>query len=142
MHKILINLIKIEAPDSFLLTELKTRAIESPKSIKTTHYRALSDGKEVAFVSLDRWPEPEFNQMVIYEIYVPVSSRRKGIGRTVLTEIERIAEKEGFERIRLRPFPLNQEISYEDLTGWYIRRGYNWDPVITGEMEKALRPGP
>lgn len=52
-----IDLIEIESLDSVSLPELKSRALESSKSLKTTHYRVLADGKEVAFTSLDRWPE-------------------------------------------------------------------------------------
>jgi hypothetical protein len=67
-----IQLIKIEAEDWFESSELRTRARESSKSPKTIHYRVLADDVEAAFVSLDRWPEPEVSQMVVYEIFVPL----------------------------------------------------------------------
>ncbi len=135
-----IVLIEAETPDSFRHPELKVRAIISTKCKKTIHYKALADGEEVAFVSLDRWPETEFNHMVVYEIFVPRSLRCKGFGRAALAEAERIARIEGFKKIRLRPLPLDQKISKEELTEWYIRRGYEKDNLIADGLEKTLKP--
>lgn len=77
--------------------------------------------------------------MVIYEIFVPKAMRRLGIASAVLAEIERISIAEGFKKIHLRPSPLDHDISQKELADWYIRRGYCWDTIITGDMEKQLR---
>ncbi len=29
-------------------------------------------------------------------------------------------------------------MSQKELADWYLRKGYKWKPVITGEMEKTL----
>lgn len=134
-----IQLIQIESPDCFKSSELSKRAVESTKSPKTTHYRVLADGIEVAFASLDRWPEPQFSQMVVYEIFVPQAMRGKGVATAVLSEVEKIAIEEGFQKIHLRPLPLDQQTSQTKLTDWYRNRGYDWDPIVTGDMEKRLQ---
>lgn len=133
-----ISLIEILSADCFESSELLLRAIESVKSLKTRHYRVLADGLEAAFLSLDRWPEPSISQMVVYEIYVPRSMRRKGIASAVLAEVEFVARREGFLKMHLRPSPLDSELSKIELEEWYKRRGYNCDPLIVGDMEKFL----
>lgn len=137
-----IQLIKIELEDCFESSELRTRARESPKSPKTIHYRALADGVEVAFISLDRWPEPEVSQMVVYEIFVPRDMRRKGIGSAALTEIEKVAILEGFHKMHLRPYPLDPETNQAKLNDWYLHKGYYWDSNGTCEMEKYIAKTP
>lgn len=133
-----IQLLEIMTQNSFKSPELIARAQESTKSPKTIHYRALIDCDEAAFVSLDRWAEPEVRQMVLYEIFVPRLMRRRGIATAVLAEIERIAMEEGFQKICLRPSPLDHKLSQKELSEWYRRRGYDWDPLICGDMVKQL----
>ena len=112
--------------------------MESTKSPKTIHYRVLANNVEVAFVSLDRWPEPKVNQMVVYEIFIPKNLRRKGIGSAVLDEIEKIAIQEGFQKVHLRPSSLDCGTMQSKLNDWYLNKGYKWDPLITSDMEKNL----
>jgi len=133
-----ISFEEILVPDCFMLSELKARAIKSTRSPKTMHYRVFTDGAEIAFLSVDRWPEAEFNLIVVYEIFVPRSLRRKGIGSAVLAEIEQLATKEGFQRVHLKPCPLDSDITSAELAEWYEKRGYSWDPLVPGNMEKHL----
>jgi hypothetical protein len=126
----------IRFPSDFELPALRKRAQESSKSIKTIHYRCIADGQEVAFVSLDRWPE--LGEMVLYEIFVPRELRRQGIGSAALSEVENTAINEGMFLIRLRPRPLDGGISEADLAKWYSQRGYECDPNIAGDMQKKL----
>lgn len=137
-----IQLIKIKTADCFESIELRTRARESSKSLKTIHYRVLADGFEVAFVSLDRWPEPEISQMVVYEIFVPRDMRGKGIGSVVLSEIEKVAIIEGFQKMHLRPYPLDPETMQRKLNDWYLHKGYSWDPNVACDMEKFIGKTP
>jgi GNAT superfamily N-acetyltransferase len=129
---------KVETEDRFEASELRTRARESTKSKKTTHYRVLADDVEVAFVSLDRWPEPDVSQMVVCEIFIPRDLRRKGIGAIILDEIEKVAIKEGFKKVHLRPWPLDSELMQTKLNAWYLNKGYKWHPIITSDMEKDI----
>jgi GNAT superfamily N-acetyltransferase len=131
-----IRLIEAVTHLDFESPELRKRAQESSKSIKTTHYRAIANTREVAFVSLDRWPE--LGHMVLYEIFIAKKLRRQGIGSDVLAEVESTAIKEEVYVMRLRPKPLDEGISQQELDNWYARRGYAQDSTITGEMQKNL----
>ncbi|MBF0328583.1 MAG: GNAT family N-acetyltransferase [Nitrospirae bacterium] len=133
-----IQLIKADTADCFKSSELMMRASESSKSLKTKHYRVIADCGEVAFVSLDRWPEPEISRMVIYEIFVLRNMRRKGIGTALLTEIEKVAMQEGFRKTYLRPSTLDCTFSQTDMVNWYLCKGYNFDLAMTGSMQKQL----
>ena len=97
--------------NDFANPELNKRAEESYRSNKTRHYIALAQSKEIAFVSLDRWPE--LSQMLVYEIFVTPSCRRQGVASAVLNEIEHISACEGFSIVRLSPSPLDDGISKE-----------------------------
>jgi GNAT superfamily N-acetyltransferase len=133
-----ISFDETSSAESFDSQDLKTRTIESSKTKKTRHYRVVVNGLEAAFLSLDRWPEPEINQIVIYELYVAPAMRGRGIGSAVLAEVELLAIKEGFHKVHLRPVPLDRETSEDELINWYLHRGYSWDPAIADEMEKVL----
>jgi hypothetical protein len=131
-----ITLVQTKGPNDFKIPELTKRAHESSRSKKTRHYKALAQSEEVAFVSLDRWPE--LSQMVIYEIFVPRSTRRQGIASAVLNEVERISACEGLSIVRLAPAPLDAGITKDALYDWYGRRGYVSDPDISGELFKVI----
>jgi len=151
-----ITLVETKGPDDFEIPELKKRAQESTKSLLTKHYKALSQSREVAFVSLDRWSyrsllaarsvaEFAFQslwstpfKMVIYEIFVPQSLRRQGIASAVLNEVERIAAYEGLSLVRLGPLPMDSGITKDALIDWYIRRGYVHDSGGSGELVKTI----
>ena len=74
-----MEILLIEATNSkdFELHELKRRAEKSSKSPNTIHYLATVNGREVGFVSLDRWHD--LRCMVLYELFVATELRRQGI---------------------------------------------------------------
>ncbi len=117
-----ITLVKTNGSGDFKDSELKKRSKESSLSPKTLHYKAMAHSKEVAFVSLDRWPE--LSEMVVYDLFVPVHTRRHGIATAVLNEVERISACEGFSTISIFASPLNHGITEDALCDWYSRRGY------------------
>ncbi len=131
-----IELVEIEQPDCFEALELQRRAQDMRSSDRTTCYQALSDGREVAFVALDRWPE--LDRMVLYEMFVPRRLRRQGYGGAVLNAVEHAALKESFSAVRVTPQPLDDDMSREALIEWYCQRGYKHDPSVPGEMEKHI----
>ena len=118
------------------MPELRERSQEIAKSKKTTCYRALCGGQEVAFVALDRWPE--LGRMVLYEMFVPRGLRRQGYGGAVLNAVECAALREGFSAVRVTPQPLDDDMSREALVEWYCQRGYKHDPSVPGEMKKHI----
>ncbi|HLB05533.1 MAG TPA: hypothetical protein VJL62_02325, partial [Thermodesulfobacteriota bacterium] len=151
-----ITLVETKGPDDFEIPELKKRVQESRKSRLTKHYKALSQSREVAFVSLDYWsylsllaarPVSDFAfkslwsepfQMFLYEIFVPQFARRQGIATAVLSEVERISTCEGLSAVRLRPSSLDSGITTEVLTAWYMRRGYVHDSDSLGVLVKTI----
>jgi len=151
-----ITLVETKGPDDFEIPELKKRVQESRKSRLTKHYKALSQSREVAFVSLDYWsylsllaarPVSEFAfksfwhepfKMVIYEIFVPQFLRRQGIASAVLNEVERISACMGLSVVRLGPSPMDSGITKDALIEWYIRSGYVHDSGGSGELVKAI----
>ena len=131
-----ITLAEIDQANCCETPELQRRVQDIAKSDKTTCYRALCGGREVAFVALDRWPE--LDQIVLYELFVLKHLRRQGFGRAVLSEVECAALREGFLAVRLSPRPLDYDISAQTLIEWYRRHGYQIDPSVPSEMEKRI----
>ncbi len=131
-----IFLIEIKEANCCETRELQQRDQEITKSSKTTCYRALCGGREVAFVALDRWPE--LDRIVLYELFVRKRLRRQGFGTAVLAEVEHSTLREGFSAVRLSPRPLDNEISLHALIEWYRRRGYQIDSSVPSEMEKLV----
>ena len=131
-----ITLVQINGPDDFKVAELRNRAQESSRSPKTKHYKAVMHDKEIAFVSLDRWPE--FSEMVVYEIFVPPSKRRQGFATAILNEVEHISICEGFSTVSLIASPLDHDITEDDLLAWYSRRGYERDLNDQKKLSKLI----
>jgi len=131
-----ITFTQVKSSDDFENPELKKRIEESSHSRKTIHYRVTVDGKEVAFIALDRWPE--LGQMVVYELWVPQRMRRQGIATTVLSETERITACEGLSVVRVHPATLDGSVTEETLFGWYSRLGYSRDSNIPSELFKIV----
>lgn len=132
-----IRLIEVVSADDFHQPELSERFRVSTKSSKTVSYRALRDKCEVAFVALDRWPE--LDRLVLYELFVPVSLREKGVGSATLQAVEELAVSEGFAVVRLLPRPLDPSVDHDRLQRGYRHRGYRTTSDGTGELEKHLR---
>lgn len=114
-----ITLIETKGPDDFEIPELKKRAQESSTGPITKHYKALAHNQEVAFVSLERWLE--LNQMVICNIFVPLSTRQQKFAIAVLNEVERIAACEGLSDVRFMPSSIDSPFNNID---WCKSRGY------------------
>ena len=135
------------------MIELHIREIYSPQEIANTVLRerrdavALSDltrcyvtigdkGNEASFVAIDRWGK--LGILVLYELYVAPEFRRQGVGSTTLQIVEQIASEEGFLAIRVRPHPMEQTMSPQDLKAWYRSRGYVEIAGVHGEHEKRF----
>lgn len=125
-NKMDIILVQTNSPVDFENSELKERAQKSIRGPITQHYKVLAHSKEAAFVALERWPE--FSEMVVCKIFVPLSTRRQGIATAVINEVERISACEGFSNVSVIASPLDNDIKENDLHDWYSRRGYERDP--------------
>jgi|SRR3990172_534513 len=115
----IITLVHTSKDDDFKVPALRKRAQESSTGPITKHYKALANSKEVAFVSLERWLE--LNQMVICNIFVPISIRQQKFAIAVLNEVERIAACEGLSDVRFMPSSIDSPFNNID---WCESRGY------------------
>jgi len=92
------------------------------------------DGYEAAFVSMDLWPD----YLLLYEIFVLDRHRRRGVGSKLLNWVEDFAIKKGYSTVRLKPKPLDNNITRRDLLAWYQRAGYRFRPDEPNVMEKFV----
>ena len=113
--------------------ELDVRARQNPWTDQRLQYLVRSDGRAVAFVSFDIWPERDF--IARYELFVASGHRRRGIGSTLVAEAKRIASVRGYKRIIVRPTPLSEDVSEETLTAWYQSLGFRLRASEPGTLE-------
>jgi GNAT superfamily N-acetyltransferase len=132
----LISFEEISEPLDCADRELRDRVGCSKKGPATTQYRAVCKAQELAFVALDRLPD--FDALVIYELFVASQNRNQGHGARVLEAIEHLARREGFSRTVLIPHPFDREFPEERLMNWYKRRGYSPRADFPSEFEKVL----
>jgi GNAT superfamily N-acetyltransferase len=111
---------------------IRDRVLHSSRGMYTKHFVAYENSNEVAFLSVDLWPDHSL--FVIYEIWVLRDVRGHGTGTRVLLAAEKLARDGGFPRIRLVPkalgYPDGPERDRETaiLLEWYERHGYRATP--------------
>jgi len=119
--------------------ELKERDQHSGSSMYNHHYICYEGDIELAFVSLELWPVD--NPFVLYELFVARKERNKGIGTSILQEIEKIAKAKGYSRIVLTPKPIDKNYdncTQQQIVRWYEKRGYSRDLEFARRFEKHL----
>ena len=121
----------IEAVDSSKVVRdaIRDRMQNSSRGMYTKHFVAYEHGNEVAFLSIDPWPDHSL--FVIYEIWVLHDLRGHGIGTRVRLEAEKLAHDAGYQRTNLVPRALDcaeedeREKETSKLIEWYERHGYS-----------------
>jgi len=106
-------------------SQIRTRDTASSKNVFTRHYLATEGGSEVGFLSIDIIPNVK--HFVIYEIFVPSTLRRRGVGTQLLEAAEKMADGLGYQSTLLVPKTLDQEFGQRALEDWYSRQGYTPD---------------
>jgi GNAT superfamily N-acetyltransferase len=129
-----ISFTEIHYPDEFINHELRAMARHSSKTSLTTWYRVCCHGEEVAFLAVGRSGE----HLVPYQLVVLRELRGRGIGSAVVRAVERLAQSEGCERVRVWPRPLDHSFDQWGLERWYRERGYQLVTDGTGDMEKQI----
>lgn len=81
-----------------------------------------------------------FDSLILYELYVPVKYREKGIGRDVLKELSNLALKIGYSKITVYPKPIDNNYSEQNLVKWYEKSGFKKKENKTGEYEYIIDP--
>lgn len=127
---------EVHSPDEFEADSLRAQASTSPRSRHTHQYRARCGPSEVAFVSVDIWPERDF--LVLYEIFVDPQQRKLGFGTLIVALVEQLAQRFERRRITLYPRPLDSTITETALKAWYARLGYKPRDEVPDELEKFL----
>mgnify|MGYP001820197766 CR=1 FL=1 len=120
--------------EEFIDPELRAVARHSKRGPQTIWYRVLFNGREVAFVAIDRLRQ----HFVLLQIVVPRDLRGKGIGSAVLRTVEALARSEGSGSVRVWPRPIDLSVDLEGLGRWYRERGYRLVPNSAGDMEKQV----
>jgi GNAT superfamily N-acetyltransferase len=131
---ILPSFAEVGVIEEFINPELRAIARHSKRGPRTTWYRVLVDGREVAFVAIDRLRR----HVVLLQIFVPRHLRGKGIGSRVLRTVESLARSEGYDSVRVWPRPLDRSVDPASLGRWYGQRGYRPMPDSAGDMEKRV----
>lgn len=106
-------------------SQIRARDAASSKNAFTRHYLATEGGTEVGFLSID--VIPVVKHFVIYEIFVPSTLRRRGVGTKLLHAAEKMASGLGCQLTLLVPKTLDQEFDHQALEDWYSRQGYTPD---------------
>jgi GNAT superfamily N-acetyltransferase len=118
---------------------LEQRASDSSKGPFTYHYLAYVSSAEAAFVSLDIQPNQEY--IVLYEIIVELSLRRKGIATAVVEQVERLALGMQRRQLVVTPEPFMRDIDREVVVRWYTKLGFrSRSNAPQNELWKDLLP--
>jgi GNAT superfamily N-acetyltransferase len=116
--------------------QLRERAAAGDETECTELFVATVSGVQVGLLSLDLRPLAE--PLELYEIFVDVEYRGRGIGSLLLAEAESIGRRRGYSSIRLKPHSLDARQSRQVLVEWYARYGYVQDTSAPDLMTKLL----
>lgn len=129
------NIIRVCSQDELKNETLRERAMRA-KSGRSTEFIAVSHDSEIALLSYEDWSHQSLG--FIYEIFVLPIYRNSGVGALLLSYAEDLATQLGCSKIRLKPYPLDSDISVERLVSWYTKNGYVRDAHEIEIMEKSL----
>lgn len=115
-------LIAVRKRSDLSSAELGDRFVHAPDGPISEHYIYTEDGIELAFIAMDWWSERPY--AVLYELFVPTTHRRQGIGTAALAEVEELVRSRGRQRVHLMARPLDDLSTIDELEAWYERRGY------------------
>lgn len=133
MEAIVLEEVEIDAMKNPVLRD---RARIGGKAMLTKFFVAKLNQSEVAFLSVDFFPPPQY--FSIYEIFVLMNYRGLGLGTTLLRKAEDMALHAGNTKVRLKPKPLDTETNSGKLLSWYRRHGYH--PMSGSEyLEKIIQ---
>ena len=117
-----MQLLPVSETGDFENASLRLRMEQTTRSSISRHFCAMSGDQEVGLIVLDLTPDVE--DATLYELFVRLDLRGKGIGSAVLKAVEEYVRSIGRRRVILYPRPLEVEGTPSDLRGWYLRRGY------------------
>ena len=74
----------------------------------------------------------------MYFLFVERPYRNRGIGSYLLEFAEQMAISRGNPSIVLQPHEVESDVPLQELTKWYMRKGYSWRENDSNRMEKPL----
>ncbi|EIU7089663.1 GNAT family N-acetyltransferase [Pseudomonas aeruginosa] len=131
MYKVL----KIDSIDALKSPVLYERAKRAHGG-RSQEFVMIASGHEAGLLSYEDWRQQ--SDGFIYEIFVLPEFRQQGIGAMLLSYAENYALQLRCARIRLKPYPLDQETDPERLVAWYTKNGYFQIPDEPEILEKSL----
>jgi len=123
-----VRLVPVTDPSTVSNIAIRERVLGSSRGSLTKHFVVYDESHEVAFLSVDL--RTDINLLVIYEIFVPLELRGRGIGTSVLLAAEKLGRDHGFPLSTLIPKALGYAPGDERdretarLVAWYERHGY------------------
>lgn len=103
---------------------------------RSLEFVAKYNGVECGFLSYEDWSCR--SEGFIYEIFVLVQFRGGGAGAVLLLHAENLAKRLGCRCIRLKPYALDALTNQEQLTAWYLGKGYAQILSDQDFIEKSL----
>ncbi len=127
--------LKIDSIDALNNPTLRERAKRAHGGRSQEFVMAIN-GCEAGLLSYEDWSQQTVG--FIYEIFVLPEFRQQGIGAILLSYAENYALQLRCTRIRLKPYPLDQETNRERLVAWYTKNSYFQKCGEQEIMEKSL----
>lgn len=103
---------------------------------RSQEFVIMANGREAGLLSYEDWSHQSVG--FIYEIFVLPEFRQQGIGTTLLSYAENHALQLCCARVRLKPYPLDQDTDPERLVAWYTKNDYFPIPDNPEILEKPL----
>lgn len=132
-------ILKIDSIDTLNNPTLRERAKRAHGG-RSKEFIMTINGHEAGLLSYEDWSHQTTG--FICEIYVLPEFRQHGIGATLLSYAENYALQLRCTRIRLNPYPLDQETNKERLIAWYTKNSYFQKCDEPEVMEKSLATMP
>jgi GNAT superfamily N-acetyltransferase len=120
----MMTLVEVNDEEQIANTQIRLQYTASTAMVYSCRFIATEGGAEVGFLHVEFWPKEELEHCVIYEIFVPPSLRRRGIGTRLLAAAETIARNRGYRSVQLHPRTMDEEIDQNILEQWYATHGY------------------
>jgi GNAT superfamily N-acetyltransferase len=118
-----MKLVEVTNKEQISNTHIRDQFAASKPMIYSRRFLATESGAEVGFLHTEFWPVVE-ERFVIYEIFVPTSLRRRGIGTWLLAAAEEVARDLGHKSVLLIPKAMDETFDQQRLKEWYASKGY------------------
>jgi GNAT superfamily N-acetyltransferase len=131
----MVEIIKVDFLSEINNDVLRERA-ERARCCRSLEFIAKCNGIECGLLSYEDWSSRA--EGIIYEIFVLVPFRGDGVGAILLSHAESLARQLGCRCISLKPYALDAHTNQDQLTSWYLGKGYTKVSSDQEFIEKRL----